>query len=173
MTMRIDSTREGPGKDQTSKIQDNVKRGKVFTLNAKPDKYRDSAPNPEDLKRFRLVPTDQSNLGLWEQAWVQVKKEEEDWKLWPQFQRIKDLNTRDEVTKVHDFAQKRCDDAKEHQRHVFGTSLTYREMCGKVAKCAEKFRIVGDVVAQAEPVYAALPWVNTTILDFPFAVVDF
>ena len=89
--------------DQASKKNDNIKRGKAFPLAARPDdrsrkytsdKYRDSISKPEDLEKFRLVPKDESNLGLWEQAWEQVKDDEDEWKLWPQFQGVKDLKQR-------------------------------------------------------------------------------
>lgn len=167
--------------DQASKKNDNIKRGKAFPLAAKPDdrsrkytsnKYRDSISKPEDLEKFRLVPKDESSLGLWEQAWEQVKDDEDDWKLWPQFQGVKDLKTNEVVAEVHGFAQTRRDEAEKNQGHVFGTSLTYRKMCSNVAKCAKKFQIVGDMVAQAEPVYAALPWVIMPIPEHPFALAD-
>ena len=167
--------------DQASKQNDNIKRGKAFSLAVKPDdrpleytgdKYRDFISKSEDQEKFRLVPKDESFLGLWEQAWEQVKKYEDDWKLWPQFQGVKDLKTKDVVTQVHELAKRRCDEAEKSQGHVFGTRLTYRKMCSNVAKCAKKFQIVGDMVAQAEPVYAALPWVIMPIFEHPFALAD-
>lgn len=179
--MPIDSTFPDPERDEPSKTKDNIKHGKVFHLNPKPhnlskkytdEKFRDSNPKPQDVEKFRLVPTDQSNLGLWEQAWEHVKDEEDDWKLWPQFQGVKDLNTKEVVTDIRGLAQKRRDEAEKNQGHVLGTSLTYRKMCSKVAKCAKKFEIVGDVVAQAEPVYAALPWVIISNLEHVITLAD-
>ena len=178
--MPIDSTWGRSRKDQTSKIEDNIKHGKVFALPAKPDdafkKYtneQSSHPSkPEDLENFRLAPTNKSKSGLWEQAWEQVKTVEEDWKLWPQFQGVKDLKATNVVTEVQEFAQRRRDEAEKSQQHVLGTSLTFRKMCSKVAKCAKKFEIVGDLVVQAEPVYSALPWVIMAILELPFTLTD-
>ena len=211
--MPIELTWGGPKKDQTSKTNDNVERGKVFPRVSKPndvsrnqtddkyrgsisergyletsrlnpedhsdlskkhtnDKHRASTVNPEDLENFRLIPADHSDFGLWEQAWENVKSEEGDWKLWPQFQGVKDLNTKSVVAEVQGFAQRRRDEAEHNQRHVFGTSLTYRKMCSKVASCAKKFEIVGDVVAQAEPVYAALPWVIIFLSVHFYALAD-
>ena len=173
--MSIDS------KDQTSKEDDKIKHGKAFSMPAKPpDPVKNpttkQSPHPhsqiEDSEKYRLVQPDQSKLGLWEQAWEQVKTMEEDWKLWPQFQGVRDLKTKSVVTEVQGFAQRRRDEAEKNQQHVFGTSLTYRKMCSEVAKCAKKFEIVGDLVAQGEPVYAALPWVITSILEHYFAVAD-
>ena len=40
------------------------------------------------------------------------------------------------------------------------TKKTFREIYGKVARCANEFQIVGNMLSQAEPVYAALPWVS-------------
>ena len=166
--MAIDVTGTGAGAGTDLKNKDNIKRGKAFALAPKSidsskkyanDQRRDSASKAEDRENYRLVPTDKSRLGLWEQAWEQVKDDEKDWKLWPQFQGIKELKTKDVVNEVHGFAQRRRDDAEKNQAHAFGTSLTYRKMCSKVAKSAKKFEIVGDLVVQAEPVYAALPWV--------------
>ena len=159
----------GKQKAMGCKEDEKIRRGKAFQFTPKPNKtpsqpgndiYRDAASTPEDLDKFRLAPSDPSTLGLWEQAWEQVKAEEDDWKSWPQFQDVKDLKTKDVVHEVHGFAQKRRDEADKGQRHILGTSVTYRRMCSKVAKCAKKFEIVGDLVAQAEPVYAALPWVK-------------
>lgn len=167
--------------DQNTKIEDNVKRGKVFAMPAQLDntlrkytdeRYRPSLSKTKDQDNFRLVPTNESNLGLWEQAWEQVKAQEEDWEHWPQFCGVKDLKTKDVVTEVHSFARRRCDEAEKHQGHVFGTSLTYRRLCSKVATCAKKFEVVGDLVVQAEPVYAALPWVTTSALKHSLSLVD-
>ena len=170
-----------PEKAPGPKEDEKIRRGKAFQFTPKTkktpnqsanDKYRDAASTPEDIDKFRLAPADPSTLGLWEQAWEQVKAEEDDWKSWPQFQSVKDLKTKDVVHEVHGFAQKRRDEANKNQRHVLGTSLTYRKMCGKVAKCAKKFEIVGDLVAQAEPVYAALPWVKLRICTSLLAQAD-
>ena len=167
--MAIEVTVGDPGKTNGTKDNENIKRGKAFELKPKPDKrsgkdtseiYRDATTKPEDPDKFRLIKTDASTLGLWEQAWEQVQDEEKDWKSWPQFQGLKDLKTKDVVHEVQGFAQKRRDEAEKNQRHVFGSSLTYRKMCSKVARCAKKFEIVGDLVVQAEPVYSALPWVK-------------
>ena len=172
--MPIEVTWGARKKDPASRTkEDNIKHGKVFSLAAKSDtlsnKYTKS-PDPiashEKVETFRLLPTDQSNLGIWEQAWEQVKTEEGDWKQWPQFQGVTDLKTKNVVPEVQAFAQRRRDEAEKDQAHVFGTSLTYRKMCSKVAQCAKKFEIVGDVVAQAEPIYAALPWVLESSPDY-------
>ena len=168
--MAIDATDTGAGAGAGKDLKNeaNIKSGKKFALAPKSinsankyanDQRRDSASKAEDRENYRLAPTDKSRLGLWEQAWEQVKEDEKDWKLWPQFQGVKDLKTKDVVNELHGLAQSRRDDAEKNQAHAFGTSLTYRKMCSKVAKSAKKFEVVGDLVVQAEPVYAALPWV--------------
>ena len=163
--------------DQTSKEEDNKKRGKVFSTPTKPrNPLKDSTieqshrfpSQPEDPDQFRLVPTHQSNLGLWEQAWERVKTVEEDRKFWLHFQPDKDLKTKDVVTEILVPSQTRREETEKNQQHVFGTSLTYRKMCSGVAKCVKKYEIVGDLVAQAEPVYTALPWVIMSISKHPF-----
>ena len=82
------------------------------------------------------------------------------------------LETKEVVAEVHGFAQIRRDEAEKNQGHVFGSNLTYRKMCSSVAKCAKKFQIVGNMVAEAEPVYAALPWMIMPIPEHPFALAD-
>ena len=42
-----------------------------------------------------------------------MKDDEEDWKLWPQFQGVKDLKTKEVVAEVHGFAQTRRDEAEK------------------------------------------------------------
>ena len=168
MKMPVEVTWGNSNKDQSSKIKDNIKHGKAFSMPVKPKDTHKKLINEKPLntshseegEKFRLTPTDESKSGLWEQAWEQVKTVEDDWKSWPQFQGVKDLRAKNVVTEVQGFAQKRRDQAEKDQEHVFGTSLTYRKMCSKVAKCAKKFEVVGDLVVQAEPVYSALPWVN-------------
>ena len=106
---------------------------------------------------FQLLSPNSSELGLWRQAWDDVLGELE--KMLPlDFQSIEALETLGQVREVHNEAQRRAKDAQMHERKIPGTQKTYRELYGKVANCANKFQIVGDMVTQAEPVYAALPW---------------
>ena len=178
--MPIENTWGASKKDPTSKVNDNIKHGKVFSMPAKSDETVKNSTNQqsnhavksEDLDKFRLAPAGDSESGLWEQAWEEVKTVEKDWKLWPQFQGVKNLKAKDVVTEVQGFAQKRRDQAEKGQEHVFGTSLTYRKMCSKVAKYAKQFEVVGDLVVQAEPVYSALPWVSESILEHQFPLAD-
>ena len=167
-------------KDQKSKIEDNIKHGRAFSMPAKKiDTYAkltsEKIRHPtktEDLETFRLTPTNESKIGLWEQAWEQVKSAEKDWQSWPQFQDVKNLSAREQVTKVQGLAQDRRDQAEKNQRHVFGTKLTYREMWSKFADHAHDFEIVGDLVVQAEPVYSALPWVIMPIPNYRCTLAD-
>ena len=178
--MPIELTWGGSNKDHTTKAKDNIKHGKIFSMPTKKDDTYAKLTNeksrhlskPEDLENFRLTPTNESKSGLWEQAWEQVKTAEKDWQSWPQFQDVKNLSAKEEVTKVQGFAQERRDQAEKNQEHVFGTSLTYRKMCSKVANCAKKFEIVGDLAVQAEPVYSALPWVIISVPKHSFTLAD-
>ena len=178
--MPIEFTWGGSNKDDTSKTKDNIKHGKVFSMPTKKhdtyakltnDKSRHLS-KPEDLEQFRLTPTNESKAGLWEQAWDQVKTADKDWQSLPHFNEFKNLNAKEEIVKVQGFAHERRDQAEKNQEHVFGTSLTYRKMCSKVANCAKKFEIVGDLVVQAEPVYSALPWVNMYVPKHQFTLAD-
>lgn len=117
-----------------------------------------SDPNESSVdSRLRLLVSDSSELGLWRQAWDEVSSELH--KMLPlEFQSIETLDTLVQVREVHKEAQKRAHDAHTHERKIPGTNRTFRDLYGKVASCANKFQIVGDMVTQAEPVYAALPW---------------
>ena len=104
-------------KDQTSKKEDNIKHGRAFPeITKKHDTYAKRTSEEfhhltktEDLETYRLTPTNESKIGLWEQAWKQVKSAEKDWQSWPQFKNIKNLSAREEVTKVQELAQERRD----------------------------------------------------------------
>ena len=77
-----------------------------------------------------------------------------------ELQSIDSLDTLEQVQGVHKEAQKRAEYAHEHERTIPGTKgkKTYREVYAKIARCANDFQIVGNILSQAEPVYAALPW---------------
>ena len=68
-----------------------------------------------------------------------------------------------EVEYLQRTAQDRRDKQKDNERKILGTHYTYRQVCDKVANCAQKFQIVGDLVAKAEPQFAALPWVGSDL----------
>lgn len=106
---------------------------------------------------FRLLKPDPEGQGLWYQAWQDVNIEM-DKMLPPDLEPVETLDTQAQVQKVAEAAQGRADEAHQSERKMPHTKMTYRQLYGKVAKCANKFQIVGDMVTQAEPVYAALPW---------------
>ncbi|KAI4089483.1 MAG: hypothetical protein LQ339_008544 [Xanthoria mediterranea] len=112
-------------------------------------------PDDGDAQELRLRPTD--GQGLWQQAWKAVKKDV-DWELPESMQHAESLSTKDEVEALHKEAQDRRYVSESNQRHIWRTKYTYREVCDKVSSYAQKFEFVGDMVTQAEPVYAALPW---------------
>ncbi|KAL8671416.1 MAG: hypothetical protein Q9168_004089 [Polycauliona sp. 1 TL-2023] len=109
----------------------------------------------EETTELHLRPTEEQ--GLWQQAWQAVKKEV-DWELPESLQHAEDLSTKDEVEALHREAHDRRHVSESNQRHILGSKYTYREVCDKVSSYAKKFEFVGDMVTQAEPVYAALPW---------------
>ncbi|KAG8531321.1 uncharacterized protein KY384_002950 [Bacidia gigantensis] len=122
-------------------------------------KSGDSLTGAAESNNLHLL-RDQSEQGLWQQAWEQVKSEKADLvkKLPREFQHLEYWTTSNEVEYLRKEAQRRRDEQHDNERKIGGGKRTYREVCDKVANCAQKFQIVGDLVVQAEPVYAALPW---------------
>ncbi|KAL8997685.1 MAG: hypothetical protein Q9169_003092 [Polycauliona sp. 2 TL-2023] len=119
------------------------------------EQERVQQPDPKETQELHLRPTE--GQGLWQQAWKAVK-EEVDWELPESLQHAEHLSTKDEVAALHKEAQERRHVSESNQRHIFNTKYTYREVCDKVSSYAQTFQFVGDMVTQAEPVYAALPW---------------
>ncbi|KAL8864639.1 MAG: hypothetical protein Q9174_007278, partial [Haloplaca sp. 1 TL-2023] len=116
-----------------------------------------SSPERASLQNLHLRQADESEKGLWQQAWEQVKTEV-DWKLPASLQNVEHLSAKHEVRAIRDEAQKRRDSSENDQRRMFGSRFTYREVCDNVSQYAKKFEFIGDMVTQAEPVYSALPW---------------
>ncbi|KAL8850879.1 MAG: hypothetical protein Q9221_004192 [Calogaya cf. arnoldii] len=112
-------------------------------------------PDVEDAHELHLRPTD--SQGLWQQAWKAVRKEV-DWELPTSLQHAENLSTKDEIEALQKEAHDRRHLSENNQRHIWGSKYTYREVCDKVSSYAQQFGFVGDMVTQAEPVYAALPW---------------
>ncbi len=124
--------------------------------NAPPLRDGDSSDQPDaETQELHLRPDDKQ--GLWQQAWKAVKQDI-DWDLPESMQHAENLSTKDEVQAVQREAQDRRHLSENNQRHIFGTKYTYRQVCDKVSSYAQRFELVGDLVAQGEPVYAALPW---------------
>ncbi|KAI4174462.1 MAG: hypothetical protein LQ346_008229 [Caloplaca aetnensis] len=118
-------------------------------------KSRDLQDDVVEAEELYLRPSD--GQGLWQQAWKAVKKEV-DWELPESLQHAENLSTKDEVEALQREAQDRRHASEDNRRQIWGTKYTYREVCDKVSSYAQKFQFVGDMVTQAEPVYAALPW---------------
>ena len=111
---------------------------------------------------LRLLKSNSSEQGLWRQAWDEIPDDVLKM-LPPGFEAIDTLDVRSQVVQVHQLAEERAKDTMINERKILYTNKTYREVYGKVASCASKFQIVGDMVSQSEPVYAALPW---TLIKF-------
>ncbi|KAL8982078.1 MAG: hypothetical protein Q9205_003304 [Flavoplaca limonia] len=124
--------------------------------NAPPLHGGDSSHEPDaETQELHLRPED--GQGLWHQAWKAVKHDI-DWDLPESMQHAENLSIKDEVQAVQREAQDRRHLSENNQRHIFGTKYTYRQVCDKVSSYAQRFELVGDLVVQSEPVYAALPW---------------
>lgn len=135
----------------------------IFHRSKKEEKHKDksssitrsSSPEAAEAHNLHLRPN--SEKGLWQQAWDQVEKEV-DWKLPASLQNPEKLSTKTEVEAIKEEAERRRDTQEQNERKILGSKYTYREVCDNVSKYAQKFQSVGDMVTQAEPVYAALPW---------------
>ena len=106
--------------------------------------------------KLRVLGIDQSQHSTWDRAWEQTKKETGfeppvEWHLGS-------LKLKDEVHCVSEEARLRAQDAKKNERTIGGSKYTYRQVYDNVANWADKFKLVGDLVVQADPGYATLPW---------------
>ncbi|KAL9580436.1 MAG: hypothetical protein Q9212_004495 [Teloschistes hypoglaucus] len=135
----------------------------IFHRSKKEEKHREKPSSsirssfPEAAEPHDLHLRSNSEKGLWQQAWDQVKTEV-DWKLPASLQNPERLSTKTEVEAIKDEAERRRDTQEQNERKILGSKYTYREVCDNISKYAQKFQFVGDMVTQAEPVYAALPW---------------
>ncbi|KAI4199757.1 MAG: hypothetical protein LQ350_004384 [Teloschistes chrysophthalmus] len=135
----------------------------IFHRSKKQGKHRDKpfstdrSSSPEAAEPHNLHLRPNSEKGLWQQAWDQVKTEV-DWKLPASLQNPEKLSTKTEVEAIKEEAEIRRDTQEQNERKILGSKYTYREVCDIVSKHAQTFQFVGDMVTQAEPVYAALPW---------------
>lgn len=78
-------------------------------------------------------------------------------------QEIVDADPSNILLNVCDEAKARQDESERKQWKVkkpgkSGEEVKLREVYGVIVSCAEKFRDVGDLVVQADPVHTALPW---------------
>ena len=104
-----------------------------------------------------LANIDDSEGGLWQQAWDSVKQELPD-RFVEAFKQLHSGSVMTEVKDVISEAYQRSKSLEKKQRKIPGTNRTYREVFGKITDYAHKFEAVGDFVAQVEPMYASLPW---------------
>ena len=109
-----------------------------------------------------ILERDDSEPGLWQTAWEQVKKDT-GWKPPPEWD-LSAMNVHNEVEKVHRVAEDRAKETREKEAKLPGSQhTTYRHVYKNVAKWAKKFQFVGDIVVQADPGYSTLPWVISPI----------
>ncbi|KAK4694419.1 hypothetical protein P7C71_g3166, partial [Lecanoromycetidae sp. Uapishka_2] len=106
--------------------------------------------------KLGVLGIDKSKLSSWQQAWEHTKAES-GWEP-PIEWHIESLNLTDEVRSVAEEARLRAIDAETKERTLGGSTYTYRQVFDNVANWANKFQRVGDLVVQADPGYATLPW---------------
>ncbi|KAL8720021.1 MAG: hypothetical protein Q9225_003066 [Loekoesia sp. 1 TL-2023] len=119
-----------------------------------PPPYQKDQPDMQG----RLKPSIQKSgyvSSLWETAAARSKK------VLPQ--EIANADPSNILLNVCDEAKARQDESERKQWKVkkpgkSGEEVKLREVYGVIASCATRFRDVGDLVVQADPVHTALPW---------------
>ena len=114
--------------------------------------YDTEAPPP----KLSVLKFEDGEQSFWQRAWEQTKEEAGvdllvEW-------HIESLDLKEEVKQVAHEALLRSKDAARHERLIPGTKYTYRQLYDNVASWANKFTDVGDLIVQADPGYATLPW---------------
>ncbi|KAL8725869.1 MAG: hypothetical protein Q9181_006253 [Wetmoreana brouardii] len=99
------------------------------------DTSSSQSPNPQIL---HVRQTNQSEKGLWQQAWEQVRTEV-DWKLPEALRNVEDLSAEQEVKAIKAEAQKRRDTTEKNEREILGSKYTYREVCDNVSVMRKNF----------------------------------
>ena len=110
---------------------------------------------PEQTK-LSILGVDSFDGSLWGEALATVKQEAH-WEPPPEWE-AGVLTVKEQVSTVRKEAQDRADAARTNERRIAGTSVTYRAVYDKVAQYAKNFEDVGNILIQADPGYAALPW---------------
>ena len=118
--------------------------------------YEDSTTASESGEtKLQLLQFDGSE-SLWQQAWNQAKKDPNcqlpvEWHL-------DSLKANHEAEQVAREARARAEDTSKNEQTIGSGTHTYRQVYGNIANYAQKFQSVGDLLVQADPGYATLPW---------------
>ncbi|KAI5786153.1 hypothetical protein FPQ18DRAFT_296304, partial [Pyronema domesticum] len=75
-------------------------------------------------------------------------------------------NALDTVSEARSFAQKILDDKKENawKIEIKGEKIVLRDIAMKLLSWMDRFKEIGDVIVQFDPVHAALPWAGFLFL---------
>ena len=140
-----------------------LKNDKQHKKTTKEDQTSDSIYNQDGGyvtespdSKLRVLKFEDGDQSLWQRAWEETRKEAGvglpvEWHL-------ESLDFKDEVKQVAQEALIRSQETKVHERLIHGTNNTYRQVYDNVASWANKFTDVGDLILQADPGYATLPW---------------
>ena len=117
--------------------------------------YASEAPEVPESK-LHILKFEDGEQSFWQRAWEQTRDEAGvdlagEWHL-------ESLKLEDEVQQVAQEALLRSKDTVSHERLIPGTKHTYRQVYDNIASWANKFTDVGDLIVQADPGYATLPW---------------
>lgn len=97
-------------------------------------------------------------FNLWQEAMGKVKLK---W-IPPAEWQIDTSDSKKVVENIQQEAQARAKKSEENHSgfHLTGgKEITYRKMWDKIVSYSKEFQVVGDILIQADPGYAALPWV--------------
>ena len=112
-------------------------------------------PDNEDLTEFSesklcVLNFEDGEQNFWQRAWEQTKEEAD-------VDLLVEVHL-DEAEQVAQEALQRSKFTEDHERLIPGTKYTYRQVFDNIANWANKFTDVGDLIVQADPGYATLPW---------------
>lgn len=113
------------------------------------------------LEPLRLLEGQDSESNIWEIAWQQVKQDIK----WdpPAEWEFNSMKTIDLVNHINQEAQDRAQKSENDQLYFTtwnGKQHTYREVYDNVARYADKFKTLADLIIKADSSYATLPWVS-------------
>ena len=79
-------------------------------------------------------------------------------------QNIDKLNILSDVLAAVDNKRKMCMEKRLRYRKSNGEVVILRDILDKIAVWVQKFKDVGDIVVQYDPVHTALPWAGVRFL---------
>lgn len=124
----------------------------------------DQSSHPEKTtESLSLLQDETADSDLWRKALKTVQAEFK-WNNFLNEIHADDEKTLDCVNSIQSEALERANSTKNNERSFHlpgGRTYTYRQIYENVATYANKFQVVGDLLVQADPGYATVPWVRS------------